>query len=75
VLFSPNPAGRLVRQPPIGVVRRRRQALLSSDSPAPETAASLESRSEPRARPDECLSSKAVAHEMAEETLASVQEQ
>ena len=38
-MFSPSPAGRLVRQPPIGVVRRRRQALLSWGSPAAETPA------------------------------------
>src|ERR1019366_9991316 len=56
-VFSPNPTGRLVRQPPIGVVRRRRRGLLSWGSPAPETAASVESRSEPRARSDEWFSS------------------
>jgi hypothetical protein len=52
-VFSPNPAGRLVRQSPIGVVRRRRPALLASGSPTPETAASVESR----ARTDEWFSS------------------
>jgi hypothetical protein len=36
-VVRPSPAGRLVRQPPIGVVRRRRQALLSWASPAAET--------------------------------------
>jgi hypothetical protein len=57
-VFSPSPTGRLVRQPPIGVVRRR--ALLSCGSLAPEAAASVESRSEPRARPDEWFSSVAL---------------
>ena len=56
MLFSSNPAGRLVRQPPIGVGRRRRRTLLSWGSPAAETPASVESSREPRGRPDEWFS-------------------
>ena len=55
MLFSSNPAGRLVRQPPIGVGRRR--TLLSWGSPAAETPASVESSHEPRGRPDRSFSS------------------
>src|ERR1035441_4492688 len=57
MLFSSNPAGRLVRQPPIGVGRRRRRTLLSWGPPAAETPASVESSHEPRGRPDRWFSS------------------